>query len=130
MSLHLDTVLGANALAQSYITGLGHAAPLDPTQGQSMFDSYAAPIPGYIVMGPFTHVSFKSPTFAVAQGDPTNYPKLTQPTSPYPILRRWADSHLLPQYNEGGIGPLAWTCGAYTVLTAYSEALAAGVNSK
>ncbi len=86
MTLSLDTVLGANALGISYITGLGHRYPMDPLHGQSRSDSVLEPIPGYVVMGPYTHVSFKSPTFALAQGDKSNYPLLTQPTSPFPLL--------------------------------------------
>jgi hypothetical protein len=121
LAQNMDTVLGANALSTSFVTGLGDVYPMDPLQGQSRSDGVAEPIPGYVVMGPFTHVSFMSPTFAVAQGDRSNYPVLTQPTSPFPILRRWADSNLLPQYNEGGVGPISIQCGVFQVLNAYSK---------
>ena len=90
-----------------------------------MFDSVREPIPGYVVMGAFGHVSFKSPAFAAAQGDRSNYPKLTQLTSPFPVLRRWADSHLLPQYDEGGVGPISIQCGIFQVLSAVSKKRAA-----
>lgn len=120
LALHIDTVLGANPLSMSFITGLGAEYPMDVLQGQSRSDDVLEPIPGYAVMGPYAHVSFKSPAFAVAQGDLSNYPKVTQLTSPFPILRRWADSNLLPQYNEGGIGPASIHCAVFQVLSAYS----------
>ncbi len=94
---------------------------MDPLQGQSRSDNIAEPIPGYVVMGPFGHVSFMSPTFAVAQGDRSNYPKLTQLTSPFPVLRRWADSNLLPQYTEGGVGPASIQCAAFQILSTVSK---------
>jgi hypothetical protein len=123
MSQSLDTVLGANALSQSYVTGLGHIYPMDPLHGQSREDNIPEPIPGYVVMGPFSHVSFQNPYFAAAQGDRANYPRTTQPTSPYPTLRRWADSNMLPQYNEGGVGPITMQCGAFTILNAVSKSI-------
>lgn len=111
----------------SFVTGLGKRYPMDPTQGQSRTDNVDEPLPGYVVMGPYGHVSFKSPTFAVAQGDRSNYPKLTQMTSPFPVFRRWADSNLLPQYNEGGVGPIATQCGIFQVLSAVSKKRAAAL---
>jgi hypothetical protein len=125
MSLSMDTVLGANPLSISFITGLGRNYPMDPLQGQSRTDNVAEPIPGYGVMGPYAHVSFKSPTFAVAQGDRSNYPSLEQNTSPFPILRRWADSNLLPQYNEGSVPTNAFQCSIFTILDAQAKASAA-----
>lgn len=125
MSASLDAVLGANPLAMSFVTGLGRVYPMDPTQGQSRTDDVVEPIPGYPVMGPFAHVSFKSPYFAVAQGDRANYPSMTQVTSPYPILRRWSDANELPQYNEGGVGPVSYLCGAFQILAASAYEFAA-----
>ena len=43
----MDTVLGANPLGTSFITGLGHTYPRDPLQGQSRSDKVDEPIPGY-----------------------------------------------------------------------------------
>jgi len=120
LTLSLDTVLGANPLSMSFITGLGHKYPMDPLQGQSRTDNVVEPIPGYAVMGPYGHVSFKSSYFATAQGQKANYPFLTQLTSPFPVLRRWADSNLLPQYNEGIIGPMSWQCSVFQILAANS----------
>ena len=99
MTLSMDTVLGANPLGMSFVTGLGYVYPMDPTQGQSRTDNVVEPLPGYVVMGPYAHVSFMSPYFAAAQGNRANYPYLTQLTSPFPILRRWSDDNTLPQYN-------------------------------
>lgn len=124
LALSLDTVLGANPLSTSFVTGLGHKYPMDPLQGQSRTDNIAEPIPGYVVMGFYGHVSFASPAFAAAQGDKSNYPYTTQLTSPFPILRRWADSNLLPQFNEGGIGPISWQCGVFQLLAAQAKASA------
>jgi len=125
LALSLDTVLGANPLSMSFITGLGHIYPMDPLQGQSRTDNVVEPIPGYAVMGPYGHVSFKSSYFATARGQKSNYPFLTQLTSPFPVLRRWADSNLLPQYNEGVIGPMSWQCSVFQILAANSAAKAA-----
>ena len=105
----------------SYVTGLGKRYPMDPLQGQSRSDNVVEPIPGYVVMGPFGHVSFMSHPFAVAQGDRSNYPKLTQLTSPFPVFRRWADSNYLPQYNEGGIGPASIQCAVFQLLSTISK---------
>jgi hypothetical protein len=125
LSTSMDTILGANPLGTTFITGLGHRYPRDPVQWYSMHAtndlSPKEPIPGYAVMGPYGHVSFMSPAFALAQGDRSNYPYLTQLTSPFPVLRRWSDSNLLPQYNEGGVGPISWECGVFQVLSQYSK---------
>lgn len=123
MALSMDTVLGANPLGISFVTGLGYIYPMDPTQGQSRTDNVVEPLPGYVVMGPYAHVSFKSPYFAGAQGNRANYPYLTQLTSPFPILRRWSDDNTLPQYNEGGIGPISTQCMVFEFLRSYSESL-------
>jgi endoglucanase len=58
MSLSMDTVLGANPLAISTITGLGTEYPMDPLQGQSRSDNVTEPIPGWGVFGPMAHVRF------------------------------------------------------------------------
>lgn len=121
----LDVVLGANPIATSYITGLGHTYPMDPTQGQSRTDDVVEPLPGYAVMGPYGHVSLSSPYFRVAQGDDANYPSLLQLPSPFPVLRRWSDANELPQYNEGGVGPLTYLCGVYQVLHADAQSSSA-----
>jgi hypothetical protein len=54
----MDTVLGANPLAISTITGLGTEYPMDPLQGQSRSDNVTEPIPGWGVFGPMAHVRF------------------------------------------------------------------------
>lgn len=118
MSLSLDTSMGANPLNMAFTSGVGQNTPKFPLQGQSKYDGLSTPIPGYGVFGPFCHVSASSINFLVAQSDANNYPSLVQPTSPFPILRRWADSNLLPEYNEGGIGPATFQCMVYQTLAA------------
>lgn len=122
LSMSMDTVLGANPLSTTFITGLGVRSPLDPLQGQSRTDNVTTPIPGYGIMGPYAHVGASNPYFAAAQADANNYPSLVDVASPFPVLRRWSDVNVLPEYNEGTVGSATFQCGIFQVLRATSKA--------
>ena len=55
--LNLDVQLGANPLAQSFITGLGHRPPKDPLSEWSLHDDVIPPVPGIPVFGVYSHLS-------------------------------------------------------------------------
>lgn len=62
-----------------------------------------------------------TPTFAVAQADGNNYPSLVEVISPFPVLRRWSDVNVLPEYTEGTVGSATFQCGVFQVLRATSK---------
>lgn len=47
-----DYLLGRNAVGFSFVTGFGETSPQNPHHRQSVADSVAAPVPGFLVGGP------------------------------------------------------------------------------
>jgi len=114
--VNLDTQLGANPLAMSFITGLGARYPHDPLHKPSVYDHVAEPVPGIPVFGVFAHLPNSQPHYWTAQSDEYNYPPTYDLLDPYPILRRYADAHQLVPMSEFTVLEMATAAVSFGLL--------------
>ena len=108
-ALDIDTQLGANPLAFSFITGLGKRYPHDPLHSVSLADGVAEPVPGTPIFGVFAHMSNGKGPENTVQNDANNYPPTYNTDDPLPILRRYADIHQMPEMSEFTVQEMAMT---------------------
>jgi hypothetical protein len=98
--LNVDAQLGAHPLSLCFITGLGSVSPEDPLHLPSVHDGVKSPVPGLPVFGPAAHLPHKEPYYAATQKDDNSFPPCRDTLDPYPILRRFIDSHKLVPMTE------------------------------
>jgi len=102
----LDYVLGRNATGSSMVTGFGERSPRHPHHRPSEADGVDAPVPGFLVGGPYAN-----------QGDTKGCPL------PYPSkapAKSWLDHFCSYTTNEVAINwnaPLVYASAALQVLT-------------
>ena len=113
-----DPQLGANPQAMSYVTGTGARSPREPLSKLSQYDDVDAPLNGIPVNGPHFHLpAIWQSTRAVNAGYfPPEKTLEADLSSPYPALRRYTDSQLLPPMSEPTIAEIARTAVAFGLL--------------
>ena len=114
--LNLDAQLGANPLAASFITGLGARPPKDPLHMTSIHDQVGKPVPGIPVFGVAAHLSNNNKYYIASQSDANSYPYRNEVMDPYPILRRYIDTHELVPMSEFTIVDMAICAGSLGLL--------------
>ncbi len=114
--LNLDAQLGAHPLSLCFITGLGSVSPKDPLHLPSLYDGVTAPVPGLPIFGPTAHLPQKEPYYAATQRDENSFPPARDTLDPYPILRRFVDSHKLVPMTEFTIVNMAVCTAVFHLL--------------
>jgi hypothetical protein len=114
--LNLDAQLGANPQAVSFITGLGARAPKDPLHMSSIYDQVEKPVPGIPVFGLAAHLANSNKYYIASQSDDNSYPYRTGVMDPYPVLRRYIDTHELVPMSEFTIVDMATCAGVFGLL--------------
>ena len=119
--LNLDAQLGAHPLSLCFITGLGSVSPSDPLHLPSVYDRAEAPVPGLPIFGPAAHLPHKEPYYAATQKDDNSFPYCRDTLDPYPILRRFIDSHKLVPLTEFTIVHMAVCTTVFHLLRPASD---------
>lgn len=127
--LNLDAQLGAHPLSMCFIRGLGTRSPQDPLHLASIHDRVKAPVPGLPIFGPCAHLPNKQPYYAPAQSDENSFPPSRDTLDPYPILRRFIDSHKLVPMTEFTIVNIATCAAVFHLLRPSPETQSAGTAS-
>lgn len=113
--------LGANPQSISYITGIGERSPRFPLSLLSRFDSMAEPLNGIPVNGPHYYLPAIWPSTRAVNDAyiPANTEdgEAADSHAPYPPLRRYVDSQLLPPMSEPTVAEYAYTAAAFGLLS-------------
>lgn len=117
---NLDYQLGANPLAQCFITGAGANPVIAPHQKLSELDQVALPIPGISVYGPANSLPGKSYYVPVMdQAYPPFYGTTDQPA--YPAARKYTDAFELTKFGEFVIDDLTRTTAVFHYFSQWTE---------
>ncbi|MDX8410685.1 MAG: glycoside hydrolase family 9 protein [Mariprofundaceae bacterium] len=116
--------LGANPQSRSYITGIGANPPMHPLSKLSQYDQAVAPLKGIPVFGPHYYLPESLAMHAkvnrayIPANEPGNHSggAVKNFAASYPVLRKYADSELLPPMSEATVAEYAYTAMAYGLL--------------
>ncbi|MEW6751578.1 MAG: glycoside hydrolase family 9 protein [Candidatus Latescibacterota bacterium] len=115
--LNLDVQLGNNPQSQTYITGIGEVYPRDPLHHPSVWDGVGEPVPGLPVFGPHTYLTPANPFFSFVRAK--LFPSAAAVSDPYPLLRRYVDSHKLVEMSEFTILEIAQAAAVFAAYASY-----------